>query len=89
MDMRPSNGKYTWTNKRVGKSNIKERLDIFLIQDKIATSFSEIKSKIIHNIASDHKPVAISLGTLENFILVPFKFNSIWNYSEEVKKIIA
>lgn len=27
IDILPSNGKYTWSNKRVGKSNIKERLN--------------------------------------------------------------
>ena len=32
IDIMPNNGKYTWSNKRVGKSNIKERLDRILIQ---------------------------------------------------------
>ena len=27
IDIPPSNGKYTWSNKRIGKNNIKERLD--------------------------------------------------------------
>lgn len=49
----------------------------------------QIKSKIIHNIASDHKPVALTLGKLENLGPVPFKFSSTWNNNEEVKKIIA
>eukprot|EP00253_Pinus_taeda_P010215 PITA_10215 len=33
IDIPLSNGKYTWTNKRVGSHNIKERLDRFLIQE--------------------------------------------------------
>jgi len=31
IDIPPNNGKYTWTNRRIGKSNIKERLDRILI----------------------------------------------------------
>lgn len=38
MDICPNNGKYTWSKKRVGKNNIKERLDRTLIQENIATS---------------------------------------------------
>jgi len=83
----PSNGKYTWSNKRIGKNNIKERLDRFIIQDKFANAFSEIKSKIIHNVASNHKPVALTLRKLENLGPIPFIFSSTWNDNEEVKKI--
>lgn len=32
-DIVPSNGKYTWMNRRTGLSNIAERLDRFLISD--------------------------------------------------------
>ena len=89
MDMPPSNGKYTWSNKRLGKNNIKERLDRILIQDKIATNYSNIKSRIIHNIASDHKPMVISLGNMENLGPTPFRYSPIWNESGEAKKVIA
>ena len=82
MDMSPSNGKHTWSNKRIGKNNIKQRLDKFLIQNKIATSFNEIKSKIIHNIALKHKSVVLSLGMFGNLGPVPLRFSSTYNDSE-------
>jgi len=77
LDIPPNNGKYTRNNKRVGKSNIKERLDRILIQDNIAALYSSIKSKIIHTIASDHKPIVIAMGIMENQGPLSFKNNSI------------
>jgi len=66
IDILLSNRKYTLSNKRVGKSNIKERLDRILIQENIAAVHSSIKSKNLHTIASDHKPVTIVMGKMEN-----------------------
>lgn len=43
IDIPPNNGKYTWSNKRVGKRNIKERLDRILIQENIAVVHNSIK----------------------------------------------
>ena len=33
MDVKPSTGKYTWNNKRIGPGHIAARLDRFLVQD--------------------------------------------------------
>ena len=40
-DIPPSNGKYTWSNKKTGTHNIKERLDRILIQENIAATFPQ------------------------------------------------
>ena len=66
IDIPPSNGKYTQNNKRIGKNNIKESLDKILIHESIATAYTLVKSKIVHNSASDHKPVVLTFGKLEN-----------------------
>lgn len=47
IDIPPSNAKYTWSNKRVGKNNIKERLDRILVQENIASSYNSTRSKIL------------------------------------------
>lgn len=86
MDFSPNNGKYTWSNKRLGKNNIKERLDRILVQDKIVTNFSDIKSRIIHDTTSDHKPVVITLGNMGNLSPTPFRYSPIWNDREDAKK---
>jgi len=59
IDIPPRNGKYTWSNKRVGKSNIKERLDRILVQENIASGFNSTRAKILHTMTSNHKLVAI------------------------------
>lgn len=84
----PSNGKYTWGNKRVGKSNIKERLDRILIQENIAVVCSAIKTKIIHTTTSDHKPMAIVMGKMENQGPLPFRYSSIWDSNIEIIELI-
>jgi len=50
----------------VGKSNIKERLDRIPIDENTTVAYSAIKTKIIHTTASNHKPVAIVMGKMEN-----------------------
>lgn len=52
IDIPPSNEKYTWSKKRVGKNNIKERLDIILVQETIAADYTFVKPKIIHTTTS-------------------------------------
>ena len=66
LDIPPSNGKFTWSNKKSRAHNIKERLNRILIQQNIATAFPTIKRKIVHTSASDHKPVVLILDRLEN-----------------------
>jgi len=88
IDIPPSNGKYTWSNKRIGSQNIKERLDRFLLQEGIAASFSCIKSKIIQASASDHKPVVINMERGRNMGPLPFKYNKIWDQIEDFHSLV-
>ena len=69
----------------MSKINIKERLDRVLVQKNIATDYTSVKSKIIHTTASDHKPVAIILGKLDNQGPLPFRYNSIWDSNKEFR----
>lgn len=82
IDIPPNNGKFTWSNKRDGIHNIKERLDKILIHERIITGFSLVKSKIIHATTSDHKPVALILDSVRNLGAIPFKYNKIWDSKE-------
>eukprot|EP00253_Pinus_taeda_P033736 PITA_33736 len=88
MDIPLSNGKYTWSNKRTGSFNIKERLDIFLLQEGIVASSQSIKSQLIHASASDHKPVILNMDKGRNFGPLPFKYNKIWDLQEEFHTLI-
>jgi len=88
IDIPPSNGKYNWSNKKVGKSNIKERLDRILIQENIAAMYISIKSKILHTIASDHKLVTIVMGKMGNQGPLPFRYSSIWDSNTEISELV-
>jgi len=88
IDIPPSNGKYTWNNKIIGKNNIKERLDGILIRESIATAFTLVKRKIVHTIVSNHKSMVLSLGKLGNQGSLLFRYNSIWDSEEEFGKQI-
>eukprot|EP00253_Pinus_taeda_P024119 PITA_24119 len=88
MDIPLSNGKYTWSNKRTGLSNIKERLDRFLLQEGIVASFQSIKSHLIHASASDHKPMILNLDKGRNLGPLPFKYNKIWDLPDDFRSLI-
>eukprot|EP00253_Pinus_taeda_P027507 PITA_27507 len=72
VDIPPQNGRFTWSNKRTGKNNIKERLDRILAQERIVANFSRIQSTIIQGYISDHKPVALHLDKGKNMGPIPF-----------------
>eukprot|EP00253_Pinus_taeda_P014677 PITA_14677 len=88
LDIPPHNGKFTWSNKRIGIHNIKERLDRILVHERIVAGFSSIKSKIIQASASDHKPVAMTLDKGRNLGPLPFKYNKSWDSKEDFCKLI-
>eukprot|EP00253_Pinus_taeda_P017109 PITA_17109 len=78
-----SNGKFTWSNKRTGSQNIKERLDRFLIHERLASNFQAIKSYTVHGSASDHKAVTLSLSKGSNLGPLPFKYNKHWDSHDD------
>ena len=54
-DIKPSRGKFTWTNKRRGPGHIAARLDRFLVQSSFLTFDLMASSKILPIYTSDHK----------------------------------
>jgi len=63
-------------------------LDRILIQENIAAVYNSIKSKIIHTIDFDHKPVVIALGKMESQGPLPFKYNSTWESSTKINQLV-
>eukprot|EP00253_Pinus_taeda_P010799 PITA_10799 len=88
IDIPPHNGKFTWSNKRIGIHNIKERLDRILVHEIIVAGFPSIKSKIIQASASDHKPVVLTLDKGRNLGPLPFKYNKSWDSKEDFRKLV-
>jgi ribonuclease HI/exonuclease III len=77
-DIPPSNGKFSWTNKRVGPGHIAARLDRFLIQSSFLTLGLRASSKFLPHYTSDHKPIALSIRPCASLGPIPFKFSPLW-----------
>eukprot|EP00253_Pinus_taeda_P036435 PITA_36435 len=80
VDVVPKNRKYTWSNRRLGNGNIMERLDRFLINLSFLSSFSTGYTSILSTSASDHYPITLTLETRCPLVLIPFRYNPLWNW---------
>ena len=89
MDIKPSLGKFTWNNKRVGPGNIVSRLDHFLVQDSFLLLGMNLSSKILPFGGSDHKPVLLEMKKDKKLGPIPFIFNPLWPNQPEFLKIVA
>ena len=76
-DIKPTSGKFTWSNKRVGPNHIAARLDRFLVQSSFLTCGLMATSKILPNYTSDHKPILLELSLDGNLGPIPFRLNSL------------
>ena len=89
MDVKPSSGKYTWNNKRIGPRHIAARLDRFLVQDTFLLLGLNLSSKILPFGGSNHKPVLLEMANDKNLGPIPFRFNPLWARQPEFLKIVA
>eukprot|EP00253_Pinus_taeda_P003178 PITA_03178 len=86
IEIKPSSGKYTWTNKRVGLGHIAARLDKFLVQSYFLLHGLESRMHILPCCVSDHLPIKLELLAHLDQGSIPFKFNSHWITKEILDK---
>ena len=77
-DIKPSRGKFTWSNKRVGPGHIAARLDRFLVHSSFLTIGLFANSEILQACTSDHKPISLTLTPGEKLGPIPFRFSPLW-----------
>ena len=78
IDMMFSGNRFTWSNKREGLANIKERLDRAFANDKWRFLFSRVTVYHFPASTSDHSPIILfTKGKQKNFKR-PFKFKEAW-----------
>jgi len=75
LNIKPCQGKYTWSNKQVGPGHIVARLDRFLIQSSYLLLGLDAKMSILTSSTSDHKPTKLVLSTQRNLGPIPFRFS--------------
>lgn len=88
-DIKPSAGKFTWSNKILGPSHIATRLDRFLVQSSFLSSGLMASSKILPNCISDHKPISLELSMDGSLGPIPFRFSPLWIQQEGFNEVVA
>ena len=88
-DIKPTQGKYTWLNKRLGLGHIAAHLYRFLIQSSFLTFGLLASSKILPNYVSDHKPILLELSLDKNLGPIPFRFNPLWIQQEGFYHLVS
>jgi exonuclease III len=78
MDIKPTGGHYTWTNRRVGLGHIATCLDRFLVQSSYLSLGLTSTSEILPHSTSDHKPINLELRKDQGQVPIPFRFNPSW-----------
>jgi hypothetical protein len=88
-EIKPSKGKYTWNNRRVGLNHIASHLDHFLINNNFLLSPFVISSLILPFDVSDHKPISLSFLSPQNFGPLPFHFNQLWLDNPTISSLVS
>jgi len=78
LDIKPSNGRFTWSNRRLGPGHITARLDHFLLSSSFLEDAFLPYSRILPWIGSDHRPITLTLSPPNNRGPIPFHFNPLW-----------
>ena len=78
IDFKPKKGKFTWSNNRLGSTNISARLDHFLVQSSLLADKTVISSSNLPKITSDHKPILLQIENEEDLGPIPFRFSPLW-----------
>ena len=81
-DIKPTRGKFTWTNRTLWPRHTAARLDIFLVQNSFMLYGLNGVLKILPHIVSDHKPILLEFTTNQNMGPIPFRFSLSWIQQE-------
>ena len=88
-DIKPSKGKYTWSNKILGSGYIAAHLDRFLVQNSFLDFGLKATSKILPHYVSYHKPIPLDLSLERKLGPIPFRFSPIWIQQEGFQDIVS
>ena len=88
-DIKPTSGKFTWSNKRLAPNHIAARLDRFLVHSSFLTCGLMAISKILPNLISDHKPILLELSLDGNLGPIPFRFSPLWIQQEGFQDVVS
>ena len=87
-DIKPKNGVFTQSNKRIRPGHIAARLDHVLVSTHLLRNHPFPESKLLYSVVLDLKPLCLFFPPVENLGALPFRFNHLWLESEGVQDII-
>ncbi|PPR81963.1 hypothetical protein GOBAR_AA38752 [Gossypium barbadense] len=94
VDVKTTNGWFTWTNNREGPDLVKERLDRFLISDNLVGNMPFLTTKIVRQSKFDHEAIIMdTLGSKpRDYNINPrtwFRYDACWNKEADARDIIT
>jgi exonuclease III len=78
IDLEPTNGIFTWTNRRTGSHQIACKLDRFLISDSLMMEGLAMEASILNTHGSDHWPIQLWIEVPATPGRKPFRFEQFW-----------
>ena len=82
IDLQFSGNPYTWSNKREGFANIKERLDKAFANEIWRLIFPRAVGHNLPTSTSDHSPIVLFTEGEQRYAKKPFKFEEAWTRDE-------
>uniref|UniRef100_A0A2N9ET81 Reverse transcriptase domain-containing protein n=2 Tax=Fagus sylvatica TaxID=28930 RepID=A0A2N9ET81_FAGSY len=79
---------FTWSNKREGLANVKERLDRALCDQEWQCLFPKAGIRHLGAPTSDHRPILLDTHLDNGKIVRPFRFEAMWTKDEESSAIV-
>jgi hypothetical protein len=89
IDLGFSGPKFTWTNKRVGWANVRERLDRGLCNVDWQSLFPNVRVRhlLAHN--SDHNPIILDTHLDLSKGVKPFRFEAMWTRDDSSSDVVS
>ena len=79
---------FTWSNRREGLANIKERLDQCLCDQEWQNLFPKVGLRHLCNSNSDHNPIMLDTHLDSRKWPRPFRFEAIWTKEEGSRQVV-
>ena len=88
IDLGFSGPSFTWSNRKEGLANIKERLDQCLCDQEWQSLFPKARVRHLCNSNSDHNPIMLDTFLDIDILTRPFHFEAMWTREKESRSVV-